>query len=193
MGLKRNTAFVAGLLLVLCSFAVLLGSGIHDYVVQQRAEKLVERMEALLPERTEGTMHTHADGVMPVLQLDGVDFSGLLHFPDLQRTLPIQGSWEKEAVFSNPCRFWGSVYNGNLVIGGGDQLGQFDFFHQLQPGSQVVVTDMTGTEFSFRVRQIDRATQAGADFLIREDTALTLFVRQRYSLEYLVVRCDWNH
>ena len=88
-----------------------------------------------------------------------------------------------------PCRFHGSVYDGTLVIGGYDQVGQFDFFDRINPGAHIYVTDMTGTEFEYHVVRIDRAKEINAEKLMNQNAGLTLFVRNRYSMEYLIVRC----
>ena len=90
---------------------------------------------------------------------------------------------------SHPCRFWGSVYDSSLVIGGADQQGQFDFCDQIDIGNAVIITDMTGAAFSYTVACVERAARADADWLLSEDYDLTIFAKDAFSLEYLAVRC----
>lgn len=126
---------------------------------------------------------------MPVLEIEGQDFSGIVDIPAFGLMLPIYNTWDSRKVTSFPCRFYGTVYDGSLIVGGSDQEGQFDCFEKIQNGSTVIITDMTGAEFYYTVVRIDRAKSAEADILINEDADLTLFVRDAYSLDYIIVRC----
>ena len=134
-------------------------------------------------------MDSYRDMEMPALDLDGQDFIGLVDIPAFGVTLPIAGSWDAKRVADYPCRFWGTVYDGSLVVGGADQVGQFDGFDRIQDGSAITVTDMTGEVFSYVVAKVERSKSAQADVLMDPDADLTLFARDAYSLEYLLVRC----
>ena len=104
-------------------------------------------------------------------------------------TLPVAGSWDAGKVNSYPCRFWGTVYDGSLIVGGADQPGQFAGFDRIFDGSAVTVTDMTGAEFSYVVDRVERSKSAQAEVLMAGEADLTLFARDAYSLEYVILRC----
>lgn len=184
-----NLFFLVGVLLVLGSFGLLAFTQLRAHRAADSASELAQQLESLLPPLTPGIMDPSSDLEMSALELAGEDFIGVVHIPAFQRTLPLGSSWDAQKVAEYPHRFWGSACNGSLILGGSDQLGQFDFLDQIQIGDAVLVNDMTGTQFSYMVDDIRRTTSAQADILLDGESHLTLFARQARSLEYVIVRC----
>jgi len=151
--------------------------------------EIVQTMEMILKDRREGLIEFAQAKEMPVLELKGEDFIALLEIPSFGLKLPVLGEWDKGKVTSYPCRFCGTSYNGNLVIGGYDQPGQFDFFDVISNGATVKVTDMTGNEFCYVVDCVERSDSAQAEILIDDKADLTLFVRDAQLLEYIILHC----
>jgi len=189
---KKKIPFLhlLGICLILSGACLLLFLQLRAYMAENFAKAVVSQLEALLPERSMGVPEIYADSAMPVLDLDGKDFSGLLDVPAFGITLPVGSVWDTGKLGFYPCRFWGSVNDNSLVIGGTDQKGQFDFCDIIDLGTIVTVTDMTGAEFTYSVSRVDRAKHADADWLCSEDYDLTLFARANFSLEYIAVRCS---
>lgn len=189
---KKRASFlgILGIGLILCSAAMLLFQHFRAHTAAVSAKAVVSQMEAMLPERTAGIPGIYADPAMPVLELEGEDYSGLLDVPAFGVTLPVGSSWDPGKLSRYPCRFWGSVNDNSLVIGGTDQQGQFDFCDKIDLGAIITVTDMTGAKFTYSVTQVDRARHADADWLCSEAYDLTLFARANFSLEYIAVRCS---
>ena len=179
-----------GFLLILCGAGIVLQQQLRANAAVRAAEKTVAAMEAIMPERTEGVPDSYTNLAMPVLEVDGEDYIGIVEIPAFGVTLPVGSEWDPSAVRSRPCRFWGSVNDASLVIGGADQKGQFDFCDRIDLGAFVTVTDMTGVEFRFTVTRVDRNKHAQADWLCKDQYDLTLFARSATSLEYIAVRCD---
>ena len=189
MSKGRRILLVLGCLLILCSIGVLLISQFRAKKAQTDAAKITEEICKILPPRHPGVMEDFSSMEMPVLQIDGEDFSGLIEIPTFGVTLPIYHNWDSGKVTAYPCRFWGTIYDGSLVVGGADQQGQFDFLDQIELGCMIKVTDMTGAEFTYTVMRVDRSKTAEADVLMDAEADLTLFARDTYSLDYLMVRC----
>lgn len=179
----------AGCLLIIGSLALLVFVRLHAAKAQRVNAEVVRQIEAIIPERSPGVMETYLDMEMPALQIDGQDYIGLVEIPGFGVKLPVFGSWDAGQVTSCPCRFWGTVYDGSLVLGGADQTGQFDCLDQLDIGTVVTVTDMLGSEFSYVVTRIDRSKSAEASVLLDGGADLTLFARDAYNFNYIVVRC----
>ena len=131
---------------------------------------------------------------MPVYEIGGEEFICLLEIPIFDLTLPVSADWEKKALNAYPCRFWGSAYNDTLMVGGADTEGQFDVLSMLDLGDEILVVDLTGAEYAYCVERIDRSKSAEAEKLYDPDYDLTLFVRDTYGLDYIIVRCKdkWN-
>ena len=188
---KRNIFHKLGLLLILISLALTFGRGLLGWYNGRQSEKITDRIEAILPQRTIGSPEAYANSDMPVLQLNGKDFSGLIRFPAYGVCLPMGSSWDGYSIYAYPCRFWGSVYDHSLIIGGSSQKGQFDFFDRLVPGDALVVTDMVGAQFSYEVSRIDRRNHADMETFLETDSDLVLFARDNGTLDYMIVRCTF--
>lgn len=187
---RPNLLFLLGFILILASLALLLFSRFYAGHAKSGAENLTNQIESLLPPRTPGVPEEYTNPDMPVLQVEGQDFVALVDFPAYGVTLPVGSVWKAQTIYSYPCRFSGSVYSDTLVIGGMDQPGQFDFFTRMDQGDKICVTDMIGREFSFIVDRIDRSGSAEADRLDTDAYALEIFVRDAYSMDYIILRCS---
>ena len=189
--MKRNSKaiFVIGCLLITCSLIMLVVLQVRVQSAKRTNMEIVQTMEIILKDRREGVIEFEQEKEMPVLELKGEDFIALLEMPSFGLKLPVLGNWDKGKVTSFPCRFCGTSYNGNLVIGGYDQPGQFDFFDGVPNGTTVKVTDMTGSEFYYIVDCVERSDSAQAEILIDDKVDLTLFVRDAQLLEYIILHC----
>lgn len=186
---KLNLPQKLGALLILFSCLILLGSeGIAAYH-RHAAREIVGQIESRLPGPREGDPKNYSDAAMPVLQLGGSDFVGILEIPAFGVSLPIGNTWGRSEASRYPCRFQGSAYDSSLILGGIDKKGQLDFCGKLDLGDRIIVTDMTGTEFSYEVIRIDRRKAADSSTLTESESHLTLFARNTTSAGYIIVRC----
>lgn len=157
---------------------------------QKQCRETVQRMEALLPESKAGIPGLYSNTDMPVLSLKDKDYSALLSVPSQGVKLPVVHRWKDRNLLTAPCRFSGSVYDGTLVIGGTDRPGQLDFCKRLDIGDEIRITDMAGLEFRFTVTRVERTSDPTAEKLMKEEYDLTVYVKDSYSLEYILVRCN---
>lgn len=175
-----------GVALILLSAVLMLSPVLQG----RQAEHIAQQLEQRLPQRITGYEGIYADPDMPVLGLEGTDYVGLLDLPGYGVKLPVAAQWDSGKLTASPCRFWGSAYDGTLVIGGSADKGQFEFCSRVDLGDRIRFTDMTGTEFDYQVAWIDRSSDAQSDWLMKEEYDLTLFTREPYDLHYIAVRCD---
>lgn len=189
---KRKISILAiiGIALIVCSLCLV--ATLHICMVQgsRQSQKAAEQISALLPEKTPGIAAGHSDAQMPVMEIDGKDYVGLMEVPAFGICTAIADGWEGKRLVPAVGRFWGSAYDGTLVVGGPDVPGQFAFCDTVELGTQITVTDMTGTQFSYTVCRVDRAKSADAQWLTNSDFDLTLFCRSTYTMEYIAVRCN---
>lgn len=189
MSRKSKWLILCGLLLLLCGLGLFLYEQISANLARKATEDMVARLNEIIPPRSAGVMDTYSSMQMPSMEVDGVDVVGLLEIPAQDVILPIGAIWDTQTRTSFPSRFSGTVYDGSLIVGGYDQKGQFDCLKKMDVGESVTVTDMTGGVFSYTVARIDRKESVEADVLMEEGSDLTLFARNAYSTEYIVVRC----
>lgn len=192
---KRKMPFpiLLGIILIGLSLLFMLGFQMRMMISNQKCQQIATQMAAILPERSQGVVDASLQMPMPALELDGQDYVALLEVPAYGLTLPVTNQWNTDTLLSLPGRFWGSVYDGPLVIGGADDPRQFGFCATISHGTPIFITDMTGARFSYEVVRIDRADHAQSQWLMKPEYDLTIFCRDAYSLEYIAVRCVFSY
>lgn len=192
MSKKFNLLQTAGVALILLSCLLLIGSEFLTARRQNTARELAAQIQSSLPAPVEGNPSDYSDPAMPILQIDGTDFSCLVEIPSFGVTLPVASQWDSSRVPHYPCRFWGSAYDNSLIIGGSGRKGQFDFCGRVDLGHKITLTDMAGSRFAYEVARIDRRKDADAATLQDEAWDLTLFMRDAATMDYIIVRCRFT-
>ena len=155
---------------------------------EKRAQYYVNTLQELIPDPQNAALEERRDNTMSVLSVDGMDFVGIIEIPHYDSSLPVGAAWGKSSEY--PCRFSGSVYDGTMQIGATTQKGQYNFYRELSVGDTVVYTDMEGNRYTFAVTSLRYEKHVDQATLQREDAPLTLFIKNIYSFEYLIVFCD---
>jgi len=194
MKIKKSTALlvILGTLLVIGAAVLVLFSRVSVSMAEKRNTETVQTLRSLMPEIRNAVKDTAVDSVMPVLEIDGDDYIGIVEIPAYNAVLPVRNEWDKGDASSSPCRFAGSVYDGSLVIGASDNKGMFDFMKAITAGDIVSVTDVSGSRYSFAVADIVRTSDVSSDNLCDVEYDLTLFARNTYGFDYTVVRCNYK-
>ena len=193
MKTKKKTAavrffFLTGIAL-LAAAAVLLITwqwGIRTW--DEKTDAYVHTIRTIIPEPQGAALGERSDNTMPVLSLDGVDFAGILEIPRYDSALPVCNTWGQPSRY--PCRFSGSIYDGTLKIGAACQAGQYDFFREISVGDSLYFTDMEGNRYAYEVKDLRYEKHADEAALMGEEAALTLFIKNVYAFEYIIVFCD---
>lgn len=189
---KKGLSFpvLLGAALIVIGLGGMLALFFGTRLAGHAARETAGQIALLLPERTAGIARESGTAEMPVLELDGRDYCALLEVSAYGVKLPVGDVWEDARILSHPCRFYGSAYEENLILGGSNQEGQFGFCTRLDLGDTLTLTDMTGCVFRYRVSRIDRSSSADAERLMEGQWALTLFLRDRYDRKFILVRCE---
>ena len=184
----QRICVLAGIILLAAAIAILVFWQWNTKTSQQQSQTYVHTLYTLIPEPRSAVLEERRDNTMPVLSLDGTDFIGILEFPRYGSSLPVCAHW------ANPIRYphclGGSIYNSSLQIGGTSQTGQYDFYRDISVGDQVYFTDMEGNRYTLTVTDLRYEKHADQTTLQREEGALTLFIKNVYAFEYLIVFCN---
>ena len=186
--LVRRLCVLVGICLLAAAVIVLLSWQWRIRTAEQRAETYVHTLRTLLPEPQGAVPEERRDNTMPVLSLEGANFVGILEMPRYGSVLPVCADWGKLSRY--PCCFSGSIYDGTMQIGATSQQGQYDFYRLISVGDAIFFTDMEGNRYAYTVTDLHYAKHADQAALRREDAALTLFVKNVYAFEYIVIFCD---
>ena len=152
--------------------------------------QILEKAQALMPQAADRVPEERGNNTMAAMQIDGVNVVGVLEFPQYGRTLPVASQWDTALVSSMPCRFTGSIYDRTIILGAVDGSMQLPFAAQMEVGDRVLLTDMEGGRYTYRVAAIHHAKHATLEKLQSGDYPMTIFVRVSKTSEYLLIRCQ---
>ena len=201
---RIGTAFVAvGAVLVLSALGVMgfnlcrqERSGVH---AEQAMDQLLEQMPQDrflatpdVPSVPTGVGEGSQDAAyrqMPEVVIDGVPYIGYLSIPALELELPVIGTCSEEELEIAPCRFYGTVYNSNFVIGGHRYRRHFRKLSTLGYGEQLTFTDIEGNVYSYRLMEQEVLEPNQAEYLCSGDWDLSLFTCTPGGLTRVVLRC----
>ena len=187
----RKILIVFGVCLLAAAIILLFAWQWNIHTSEQKAKEYVNVIRELIPEPQGAVPEERRDNTMSTLSIDEIDFVGILELPRFESVLPVCAEWGNPSKC--PCRFSGSVYDQTMQIGGTSQKGQYDFYRDISAGDSVFFTDMEGNRFSYTVTDIRYEKNADQSTLQRKDASLTLFVKNVYAFEYIIVSCDVVH
>ena len=179
---------LVGIALLVIGVLVLICWQLNIHSWTQKSETYVETLRTLIPEPQGAVPEERRDNRVPVLSIDKMDFIGILEMPRYESILRVSSDW---GHFTKcPCRFSGSIYDRTIQIGATSQKGQYDFYREISVGDTVIFTDVEGNRYTYTVTNLQYESHADQTILNREESALTLFIKNVYAFEYLIVFCD---
>lgn len=184
----RKGLVIAGACLLVAAMVVFFGWQWHINTWADRTKDYVDTICSAIPQPQGAVPESRSDNTMSALWLDGRDFIGILELPDYNSVLPVSGAWGDVSRY--PCRFDGSIYDGSLMIGATSQKGQYDFYREISPGDKVCFTDMEGNRYVYYVTDIRYEPRTDRDTLQQTKGELTLFIKNIYALESIVISCS---
>lgn len=187
---KINIFYILGVLLILAAVGVYFMKDAKTSEANQQMSEIATKIETHLPPRTPGITGSDLETGMPAYSLDGNNYVALLQVKKLGVKLPILSNWKQEDALIFPAKYGGSVYHNTMVIGGSAKKGQMEFLSQLDLDDEILITDMLGGEFSYKVKSIDRASEVTEETFVAEESSLTLFTYMSSEKKYIVVRCE---
>ncbi len=133
--------------------------------------------EVILPEPDIFAEYENTSVQEVVYWVDNCSYLGVLYIPALGIELPVISDWSYSNLRSAPCRYTGSVEEGNLVIAAHNYSCHFGNISSLSSGDEIIFTDGNGVVHRYGVvnseiiggRNIP-AMEAGS-----EDWDITLF------------------
>ena len=187
-GRLQKFCILAGICLLVVAMGVLILWQRGIQTSAEKAEYYVTTLRTLIPEPQGAVPEERRDNTMPMLSIDGTDFVGLLEIPRYDSALPVCADWGTPAKY--PCQFYGSIYDRTMQIGGTSQEGQYDFYRDISVGDAVYFTDMEGNRYAYCVTDVRYEKRADQAALERKEASLTLFIKNVYAFEYIIVFCD---
>ena len=127
---------------------------------------------------------------MPVEEVDGQKYIGVLRIPALSLELPVISEWSYPSLQVAPCRYAGSAYLNNMVIAAHNYYSHFGYLKNLSQGDEVTFTDMDGNVFRYEVAELETLSPFAIEEMTGGDWALTLFTCTVGGQSRVTVRCE---
>ena len=179
-----------GLLLIAAALFLSAYNFYDEQRAGQSAAQAAERLEQLMSERSSPEDLGQAAGEgeatlpdymlfpqmeMPVLNVAGVDYIGVLLIPALELELPVISQWSYPNLQTAPCRYSGSAYLNNLILCAHNYSTHFGSLKDLQEGDSAIFTDVDGNVFAYRMALREVLNPTDIEEMESGDWDLTLF------------------
>ena len=128
---------------------------------------------------------------MPVIEVNGVWYVGILEIPSLDLELPVAEEWSYANLRAALCCYSGSLYQDDLVIAGHNYRRFFLNLKHLAPGAEVRFTDVEGNAFSYQAvwTEVLDSDEGNTMTASSDDWDLTLFTCTYGGQQRIAVRC----
>lgn len=173
------------------------GLFLYNQHENNQAEIMTER---LLPELEEAietqkndflpeTDSTKTDNTESGVTIDGRTYLGYLSIPTLDLSLPVLRDWNFDSLKIAPCRYFGSLEEGGLVIAAHNYKRHFGLLSSLEPGDTIQLTDTDGIVHHYEVREVTVLQPEDVDEMISGSWDLTLFTCTYGGKSRVTIRC----
>lgn len=184
--------FISGIILVLVSIVLVM----HYFLVQNSSQNkrndTLNGIRQLIPEINDSILENKNNTDTAFISVDDTDFCGIIEVPSVKAELPIFGYWDKNKLPDYPCRFSGSIYNSDLIIGTSDRKGIFDFSDKLNIDDNILVTDVTGNRYTYFISDIKSSKKVSNDYFKELNFDLLIFIKNELSFDYTVIICEFK-
>ena len=196
MGKRTIALLLAGSLCLIAALG-LTGYNLWDENrASSTAEEGVAALEAVIPQQeTEEdsapavTVPATPPALMPTIQVDGLNYVGLLEIPLLGRVLPIQATCSDALLKKAPCLYQGSLAEG-MIIAGHSYRSHFGSLSRLSPGDPIRFTDLEGNVWNYQVVTTEIIGGHDVEGMEEGDWDLTLFTCTYGGRDRVTIRCS---
>lgn len=129
------------------------------------------------------------DMEMPVIEVEGNSYIGVLEIPSFGLSLPTMSEWSYPRLKLSPCRYSGSAYTGNFTIAGHNYSTHFGPLKNLKSGDQIRFTDVNGRSFLYEVQTVETLEPTAIEDMLSDEWDLTLFTCTSSGQARIAVRC----
>ena len=195
----------AGVLLIASGVMLFLWNRYEGQMAYAKANALVEAFQTRIgdspADRTDrddffdtglynGTGVGGDGSEMMALEIKGYSCMGMLSIPRLNLVLPVISEYDDERLDAGLCRYYGSRDGDDLVIAGHNYAGFFKNLNKVQPGDQVVFTDIYGIETVYQAGWTELIDADDGEKMIRGNWDLTLFTCTYGAKARVTLRCS---
>ncbi len=185
---------ILGALLILSALFLYIYNTTEDEKAGEYSARILEKVADIIEEnKNEGSYYINSDTQMQIAEVDGDGYIGYIYIPVLEElNLPVMAQWSYENLKKAPCRYSGSVKEGNMVLLGHNYTAHFGKLSRLTPGDKVYFTDINGNLYTYEVVCIDILGQSDVKEMIAGEYELSLFTCDYSGNNRMTIRCAKN-
>lgn len=148
--------------------------------------EVTQTLETLI---SSGQQPSDTEQDMPVIEIEGNFYIGVLEIPSLELSLPVMADWDYEKMKIAPCHYYGSYYTDNLVIAGHNYISHFGPLKRTDLGREVYFTNVEGKVYRYIVDNVEILQPKQIGDMITGEWDLTLFTCTTDGASRCTVRC----
>ena len=205
---KGNFCIIIGLLLIAAALSLTIYNKWDEKRAGETAQLTLQQLQAVQNEQaqvsgelSEGDVLTPDGSIipeyllnpgkdMPIVEIDGNGYIGVLSLPTLGLALPVMDDWSYERLRTSPCRYAGSAYTNDLIICAHNYEEHFGRIDELQLGDEVRFTDTEGHEFVYVVVEMELLGPTAIDAMKSGQWDLTLYTCTLGGQQRVTIRCE---
>ncbi len=194
----RRVLVLIGAILIAGAAALFAYNKVSEANAEERSKQILRQMKDK-EEETNDTSTTSSDTElfrkipeieMPTEKIDGKRYIGVIDIPSLKIELPVLENWSYENLKISPCRWFGSVYQDNMVIAAHNYETHFGKIYSLNEGDRIYFTDADGNRFEYFVAAVEILSPYSAETMKDPGWDLSLFTCTYGGRNRVTVRCS---
>lgn len=190
---KRGCALVAaGVCMMLAAAGLHLVQEQEDTMAGENSQILLQHLElsrTALPGLTASEPEEpEQESDMPQKQYLDYSMIGTVRVPAVGIELPVLSTWSYDLLKVAPCRYSGTLKDGNLILMGHNYKSHFTPLHAAAMGDTVEFEDVNGVVYRYTVAEITILYKNDGEKLPSE-YPLTLFTCSAGGQNRIVIRC----
>ena len=179
--LRRIILIITGLILIVVALYFITSYNLKSNKAEKKSKEiysqLINVIEQNKEEKQENTL------------IDGDEYLGAIQIQALNLELPVQNYWDYSKLEIAPCRYNGSLEDNDLIICAHNYKGHFGKIGNLNHGDIIVIKNMSGEVFEFKVQEKEKINFKNIDQMNSGDWDLTLFTCDMSARARIAVRC----
>ena len=189
--IRGSILILLGLALAFCGAALYASYDREASLAKRNTEMLLQELNYELSQRQLNGVETETpEGQMPQILLEGQAVIGVLSVEKLGLELPIIENWDYEKLKVSPCRYLGSLEEGNLILLGHNYTSHFGRLKELDAGSEIVFFDLEEKAHTFSIAKTEILKPNQVEELESSPYPLTIFTCTPSGQSRYVVYCE---
>lgn len=190
-----NLLMTLGTLLILAALCLTIYNIWESRKADQNSSEILAHLEDEMENEDEDQdpdiplYQLYPDMEMPVYEVDGIAYIGVLEIPVLGLKLPVASEWSYPNLRSSPCRYLGSAYQDNMIIAGHNYNRHFGRLKDLGIGDEIRFTDADGNIFNYQVADLESLPGTAVEDMEAGEWDMTLFTCTYGGKSRVAIRC----